>query len=90
MTIILVLDLFVKQNIAATKICCSENLTVDEIRDMWHTNVGSQNHIPFHTQTVTWRYNRVGNCFKTVIMVKMKIPWLIKCELGYLCCSSQR
>ena len=34
MTIILVLDLFVKQNIAATKICCSENLTVDEIRDM--------------------------------------------------------
>ena len=58
MTIILVFDLFVKQNIAATKICCSENLTVDEIRFMLYTNVGSQNHIPLHIQTVAWRYQR--------------------------------
>ena len=34
-----------------TKICCSENLTVDEIKYMWHTNVGWQNQIPLHTQT---------------------------------------
>ena len=77
-----------------TKYCLNQNLL------QWKFN-SSQNQIyvtykcrlwnqmPLHTQTAEWMYNKVGNHFKTLINVKMKIPWSTKSEWGDLLDSPQ-